>query len=39
MLGAPDWDSLATAAVVLLGLGAVTYALAGWRFARLLAAA
>jgi ABC-2 type transport system permease protein len=39
MLGATDWDTLATAAVVLLGLGALTYALAGWRFARLLAAA
>jgi ABC-2 type transport system permease protein len=37
MLGATDWDRIATAAVVLLCLAALTYALAGRRLVRLLA--
>jgi ABC-2 type transport system permease protein len=39
MLGRTDWDDVATAAVVLAGLTAVTYALAAWLLGRLLRAA
>ena len=36
MLGATDWDRIGTAAIVLIGLAALTYSLAGVRLARLL---
>jgi ABC-2 type transport system permease protein len=38
MLGATDWDRIATSAVVLLALAALTYTLAGRSLARLLRA-
>jgi ABC-2 type transport system permease protein len=38
MLGSTDWDRIATSAVVLVALAALTYALAGRRLAQLLRA-
>lgn len=36
MLGATDWERLATSAILLACLAAATYGLAGWRLTRLL---